>query len=349
MNEAHAWRKPKEREGVDGSSFYKEAFRLLGQLSDEEQAMLKRPAAEVDPEMAAALFEKLKPIMELLHRGAAADFCDWALAPMPIGSLPPYLTFSQNLASAARWVADYRFPTEPEAAIGDLAARARLGHHISDQSIGFLVNASFEETAIELLLQNAGRLTPDAIDSARALLDGSSLSEDSSRCVVTQIAWLENLRGLAPEDRAKILNDSPVPPEVRVRFGDPAFFQSEIAFAIQVARQVANAISLPAPEYERAVQEMKAAAAGHPIAAGMLLSFDVMNSRATRSMVQREMLKAGLDLLGNGELPADVGLDPTTGLPFIYQAMERGFSLQSPSATPGGQAITMTFPRTGSN
>ncbi len=157
----------KQRPGVDGSNFYKNAFALLRHLSEEDWEIIKHPAAETDPERAAKLFEKLKPIMELLYQGAAADYCDWALGPMDLEFRTPYLRLAQELAGAARWVADYCFATDPEAALRDLGARARLGSDVSETTLGFLVSASFEHTAIKLIAQNAGYFTPEALDSLR--------------------------------------------------------------------------------------------------------------------------------------------------------------------------------------
>ena len=72
------------RSGVDAANIYKDAFVLFDRLSDEEKKMIRQPREEVDAEKAAALFEKILAIMELLRDAAKADYCHWGLARMAL-------------------------------------------------------------------------------------------------------------------------------------------------------------------------------------------------------------------------------------------------------------------------
>ena len=69
-----------------------------------------------------------------------------------------------DLGRLALWAAAYQFPTDPPAALNDLAVRAQLGHHVADTLIGLLVETGFETSAHDLLRQNLGSL--DAATSA---------------------------------------------------------------------------------------------------------------------------------------------------------------------------------------
>ena len=167
-----------ERAGVDASTFYKDAFALYDALSAEQKGIVSRPGEELNPDTLGALLEKIQPIMELLQRGAAADYCDWGLGETTFESPFPQLGKSQNLAKVALWNAAHRFPTEAEGAIDDLSARARLGHHLADTLIGLLVDSSFEKSATNLLRQNAPAFNDATRAKAAAFLAASTIDRD---------------------------------------------------------------------------------------------------------------------------------------------------------------------------
>ena len=200
---------PVERAGVDASSFYKDAFALYDRLSEEEKQMLFRPSEEVDTDKAAALFEKIQPIMELLRRGAAADYCDWGLGEPDVDKPFPQIGKSQNIGKVALWNAAYRFPSDAEGAIDDLSARARLGHHLAETLIGFLVDSSFEKSSATLIRQIAAALNEAARGKAGEFLAASTLDRDIELGIAGEMKFgrsaAEKFLGQTPDGRVALL------------------------------------------------------------------------------------------------------------------------------------------------
>ena len=167
------WREAPTRQGVDAANLYKNAFALFDRLTEEEKQMIRKPREEVDAAKAAALFEKIRAILDLLRAARGADYCDWGQAPYTFETPMPQIGKAVDLGKLGLWAAAYQFPTDPVAALDTLADRAVLGHHIGDTLIGVVVQTAFESGAHELVLQHAGSFDAVTADRARALLGAS--------------------------------------------------------------------------------------------------------------------------------------------------------------------------------
>ncbi len=349
---------PALRTGVDASDFYKDAFALFDHLTDEEKQMLSRPTEEVDADAARALFEKIQPIMELLRRAATADFCDWGFGPITFDSPMPHLGKAQNLGKVALWNAAYRFPTEAKGAIGDLAARAKLGSHLSEMLIGMLVETSFERSAINLLRQNAGSLDVVSAYQARMFLSESALDRDLAVAMQGEAEFarsaLEKLAAQSADERVKLAsaygldNEADEPdqryPAQRMEqvLRDPARFKAEMDFIAQIQAQMAEAMSWPGDRFGEWRAELEAKTLEHPVAALSLPIYDELHARLEAARVQRAMLGAGLDILQNGPARLAEMRDPVTGRGFAYVPKPGGFELQS-ALQVKGKPVTMSF------
>ncbi len=168
---AEGWQPPAPRPGVDASNFYKNAFVLYAALTKEEEKMLFQQRDEMDAGKAAALFQKIQPILELLRNGAAADYCEWGLGEPIMDTNLSHLGKVAELGRLARWSASYRFPSDPQGALDDLKAQARLGHHTADCVLGWLVQMGMESGALEVLRQNSGVLNEATLRRRRSFFD----------------------------------------------------------------------------------------------------------------------------------------------------------------------------------
>jgi hypothetical protein len=128
--------------GIDASNFYKNAFVLFAALTAEERQTLRQPASQLAPEKAAALFEKIQPIVALLREAMEADYCEWGLGEAQFETIPKHLTEGRDLGRVATWSADYRFADEPEQAFADLEAQATFANNIQGGVIGWLLQAA---------------------------------------------------------------------------------------------------------------------------------------------------------------------------------------------------------------
>lgn len=205
-----ARREPEVRPGVDASVFYKNDFALYAALTDEEKQMFRQPLAELDPDTAAALFKKIQPILDLLQQATAADYCEWGLGEMTYDSATPQVGKAQEIGTLVRWSAGYRFPSDPQGALGDLRAQARLGDHVADSMIGWLIQISMERGANKILEQNAVNLDEAGEQLARELLRSSTIKQNTARAFASQSAVMESMaKALAaqrtPAERMKVL------------------------------------------------------------------------------------------------------------------------------------------------
>lgn len=345
-----------ERTGVDASTFYKDAFALYGLLSDEEKRMISRPTEEVDADKAAALFEKIQPIMELLRRGAAGDFCDWGLGEPNVDNPFPQMGKSINLGKVALWNAAYRFSGDAEGAIDDLSTRARLGHHLAETLMGFLVDSSFEKSAANLLRQNAAVLNEAARGKAGAFLSASTLDRDMEFGLAGEMKFgksaVEKFIGQTPDERVASrralsaegdadANARSERAEAVVR--DSVLLRAEMEFVQKAQAQMLEAMSWPDPKFDAWMQQFdESHSAEHPIAATTLPMYRVFRESLQARRVEREMLNVGLAVLESGADQAGRSRDPVTGRPFVYLPKPGGFELQSAFQSKG-KPLTMRF------
>ena len=338
-----------ERTGVDASTFYKDAFALYDLLSDEEKRMLSRPTEEVDADKAAALFEKIQPIMELLRRGAAADFCDWGLGEPNVDNPFPQIGKSQNLGKVALWNAAYRFSGDAEGAIDDLSTRARLGHHLAETLMGFLVDSSFEKSAANLLRQNAAVLNEAARGKAGAFLSASTLDRDIELGLAGEMKFalsaMEKFMVQTPDERVASLRVLDFQGDGRTEAvaRDSARFNAEMEFVQKAQAQMLEAMSWPDPQFDAWMRQFdERNLAEHPIAATTLPMYRAIRESLQARRIERELLNVGLAVLESGADQAGRSRDPVTGRPFVYLATPGGFELQSAFESKG-KPLTMSF------
>jgi hypothetical protein len=330
---------------------------LFDRLTEEERNMIRQPREEVDAEKAAALFAKIRAILDLLREAAKADYCDWGQAPYNFDTPLPQIARAQDLGKLALWAAAYQFPSDPAASLAVLRDRAQLAHHLSDTLIGVLVQTSFERSAHELLLPQAG--TFDAATAAQALdlVQGSKLDEDLSRAFESEMASVaamgKQLAAESAEGRAKLLGGMMTPAEAEARaatwqrfsdfFSDPAKLAAEIEFIRAIEKETAAALRLPEAEYRAWREGTKAKLTGeHPLAQLTIPAFDGVQTRLQQTRVQRTLLSAGIEVMQGGPAQLARYRDPATGNALTYVATPQGFELRS-SYQVKGKPVAMSF------
>ena len=341
------------RAGVDASNFYKDAFVLYAALTDEEKKMFRQPLAEADEDKAAALFKKIQPILDLLRQGAEADYCEWGLGPLDFAKPLPHLLKSQQLGKLAQWSASYRFPSDPQGALSDLTAQARLGDHLAESVIGWLVQMSFEGGANKVLRENAGLLDEAGTTQAQELLHSSSVEKNVLRAFAAEAGAVElaakKLAGEDPSERMKLFLESEATEEgdhtsLQRMFRDEAALTAELHYLAQTERQMAAALLEPDAQFQAWWESVKTALPQHPLAALSLPGLAEMRTRYQQAQVERAMLSAGLTLLQSGPGPRAQFRDPVGGAAFAYVEKADGFELQS-TFKKNGKPVTMSFTR----
>ena len=349
-----------ERAGVDASPLYKDAFALYDRLTDKDKEMLLRPSAEVDAEKAEALFAKIQPIMELLRRGAAADYCDWGLGEYRLETPLPQITKSQTLGKVALWNAAYRFPSDAGGAIDDLATRARLGHDIADTLIGLLVDASFEKSAADLLRVNAPAFDEATRTKTAAFLAASTIDRDIETCMAGEESFgrdiYKQLASQSPDERAKLIatmglaDADDVDLAARSRreraeavVRDSDLLRAEMEFVQKAQAQMAEAMHWPDAQFEAWMQQFDAShSAEHPFAATTMPVYRGIRTQLQARRIEREMLSVGLAVFASGPAETNRSRDPVTGRPFDYVQTPAGFELRSTFQSKG-KPVAMSF------
>lgn len=352
------WREPVTRTGVDASNLYKNAFVLFDQLTEEEKKMIRQPREEVDAETAAALFEKIHAIMELLLEAARADYCDWGLASYRFDTPLPHLGKAIDLGKLALWAAAYQFPFDPRAAIEDLTIRSVLGHHVADTFIGVVVEAGFERTATRLLTQHLGSFDAGNLAAASKLIDASTLDKDLERVFQVEATNVETmvkeLAARSPAERDRVLDtfgmfdanalEQAAREDIIALLDNPQRLAAEVAFIQKIDLAFADAMKLPEAEFQSWWKGIESEfAIGHPLARKTFPMLAALQPMFQRSRVERTLLSAGLDVLQYG--PAQVARyrDPATGKALIYVPTRTGFDLRSTYAVEG-KPMTLSFP-----
>ncbi len=349
------WREAPTRSGIDASNFYKNAFVLFDRLSEEEKKMIRQPREEVDAEKAAALFEKVRAILDLLREAAKAEYCDWGQAPYTFDTPMPQIGKAQDLGKLGLWAAAYQFSNNPAAAFDVLADRATLGHHIADTLIGVLVETSFEVGAHELLLQHAGGFDTATAARAREVVQASKVDEDVARAFEAEIAGStamgRQLLAMSEPERMKMIGaltagggDEESMKRIYGVVTDPVRLAAEIAFIAEMNKATAAALALPEAEFQAYRRSMEGRVNDeHPMAQLILPSYDSVQKSIQKVRVQRTMLDAGLAVMQGGPGQLANYRDPATSRSFTYVPTPAGFELRSAYQVKG-KPVTMSFP-----
>ena len=343
------------RAGVDASNFYKDAFVLYDKLTEEEQNMFWWPPEKTDAEQKAALFKKIQPILELLRQGADADYCEWGLGSLTIDTNLSHLGRSAVLGKLAVWSANYRFPSDPQGALGDLKAQARLAAHLVDSEVGWAIQMTMERRGNEVLRENADLLDEAGLSQAQELLRSSTVEQNMKRAFTANAAsydfTAQKISALTPSERGEYLLNSlsgrPASEALKQLFQNETALSAELHYFQQMDMEMAEAMLWPEAEYQAWWSRVKSSLPDHPMAEEWYPTQRAdppMYERHQQSQVERALLDAGLTLLQGGPAQRAQFRDPVGGAAFSYVEKPDGFELQS-AFKKNGKPVTMSFTR----
>ncbi len=341
---------PSQPRGVNGTNLYLKASALLKQLSEAERKMIKEPREEVPEAEAKALFEKLKPVLALIHEAARADYYDWGLGEFSFDKRQPQYTIIVELARAALWSAAYRFSDDPAGAIEDLAARRQIPRSETHLLIGGLVVSTIESGALDVIRENAVHLDASTLERARTFLDQSTLNQDASRAFAGEAAlldqFLNKLVAMSPEERlkyARSLWGADLGAAAEKALLDNERLADEASFIKRFNAQMAEAMTYPDAQFNAWKSQFTERLGDYPFAAKSVPAVAGVRDSFRRVQVEREMLAAGLAILSEGPAAAARARDPGTGNPFSYTTTAAAFELRSPTLDKKGKPISMRF------
>jgi len=341
---------PSVPRGVNGTNLYLKASALLKQLSESEKKMIKQPREEVAEAEAKALYEKLRPVLALIHDAARADYYDWGLGEVSIDKPMPQYRIIIELAQAALWSAAYRFAEDPAGAIEDLAARAKIPRSETSILIGGLVASTIERSALDVIRENAAHLNASTLERARTFVTESTFNEDARRSFEGEAtmsdSFFNKIAAMVPEERLKwapsVWGEKLEPAAAKVLL-DNERLADEVRLVKKFTAQMAEAMSWPDAQFKAWNSEFRAGLSDYPLAAISLPALDGVRDAFRRVQVEREMLGTGLSILADGPAAAALARDPGTGNPFSYTTTAAGFELRSPTLDEKGKPISMRF------
>jgi hypothetical protein len=326
----------KTRPGTNAVDLYRQATGLYAGLSDNEKAMLAHWRGRMDPKAAPALYARIQPMMDLLRRARHADYVDWGLGPIPFEDAPANLARlngERDLAVMALWDSAYRFQTDPDGAVGDLAAMDAMGRGGIDSLIGLLEQNSLHQSALPLLAQNAAAITaaagPDLADiigpgaAAQAFQTGMNGEASILQALMDQYAdpatrsQAESVLGMAFTNG----NGPAVTPQQMT---------SGLEWIKQTEEALAPTLTEPQPQFQQWWTQKLTESASMPGAGVMMPGLLNARTAAQATLVEDAMLQAGMALEQNDQTQFESILDPSTGQPFIYTQTTNGFQLGSP-------------------
>lgn len=353
---------PIVREGADASTFYKDAFALYDALSAEERKMLN-PKEKVDADQAAALFEKIQPLMELLRQAAKADYCDWGLGEPSVDRKSPLSNKATGLANVAVWSANYRFATDQEGAVDDIAVLSPFGHHVSDTLIAYVLRMGIEAWSTGFFREHAAEFNDIARAKASAVLAESTVDRDLQNALAGEVAIhrssYKKYIAQTADERSKLMDaleqigvdfgDETDPNSVRLRaqaeaiFRDPAKFTAEMNFVQKVQEQMFEVMSWPDAQFDAWMGQFSPEhISEHPIAVPLMDAHRSIRRTLQRVKISSEMMRVGLAVFESGPEVVGQSRDPVTGRSFTYVPKADGFELQS-AVHRDGKPITMSF------
>jgi hypothetical protein len=327
----------KRRGGVNAADFYKQAIGLYAGLTEREKDILLHREHKADPKVAAALYAKIQPIMDLLRRGRKADYADWGLGPKT--TLDAATTMAQvnsilNLGIVAQWDASYRFASDPDGAVSDLAAMDAVARSGYDSFIGFIEGNSLHMGAMTLLAQNAGGITA-ASESDLAYIISTAAAEQSFR---------DGVNGEAAMLQAML--DEYFNPATRAQ-AEPYLANSKAVSDMQwlerTEQELAGTLQQPETQFQQWLTQKQAEAASKPVAAPVITLLGNVRHIEQMSAVDNAMFAAGMAVEQNNQGQYQSIADPATGQPFTYTQTANGFQLGSALLQRPGKPMSMSF------
>ena len=337
----------KRRQGTNAADLYKQAIGLYAALTDEEKRMLMRRRDKLDPKVAATLYAKIQPIMNLLRRARTADYVDWGFGPITSftdPNLSANLHPTQDLAFTALWDATYRFQSDPDGAVSDLAAMEAMSRSGVNSLIGLLVEDGVHANGLAVLAQNAASITavagPDLADIvnsavlAQAFQTGMNSEASILQASLDQYADPATRSGSFIQKFAGSYNDNGgITPQEAA---------SETQWLMQTEQQFGATLTEPDAQFQQWWSQKVAQAAPMPLASMALPNFPAARTATLALMVENAMMNAGLAIEQSDQAQFQSISDPTSGHPFTYTQTADGFQLTS-ALLRGGKPVTLSF------
>jgi hypothetical protein len=327
---------PFKSKGVNAADLYADASSLYAALTPEEKNILSHPHDKPDADAAAALYEKLQPIMDLLRRARDANYVDWNMGPLTLGtSMNTRIDQGHALAQVALWESGYRFQSNPDGAVSDLTALVLLGRSECDTMIGLALENSFRTDAIELIAQNAGSISSAASPDIAYIVSQPAAQERFQDGMNGEVSELQSylVQYSDPSTRVPMDADNTISPEK---------VASTVQFLEQTDQALGTANLEPQAQFQQWWDQQIGASATLPVATAALKAQELVISREQASMVENAMLAAGIALEQGDQAQFQSIVDPSTGQPFTCTQTDTGFQLVSPTQYKGNP-VTLTF------
>jgi len=339
--------------GKNAADFYKQAWGLYNQLdlSDAEKKMLGDRSGKWDAEKARALFEKIKPVMDLLRQAKDAAYADWGVELKDVNSPVPQVPIAWALGRLLAWNSAYEFQTDPKQALGDLSLNAGLASSmINGALIGFMGEQAIYLTTGDVIRQNAAELTPDLLDQATSLLRGNNLWKDLGTSLsfepIAMDSMVQKLKNPSTQDQALAMllggtaNVSGASlNEARQYIPD---YIALVNWTSQTYQELPQKILLSDADFQSWLNTSAQNIHSALVNAQTAVLSNIRN-RFIYESLQNSMLQTGLWVLKNGSGSAQNFSDMLTGQPFTFVPTAAGFELQS-TFQYKGKPVSMQFP-----
>jgi hypothetical protein len=272
------------------------------------------------------------------------------MGPLSFSTPLPQMNLVMKLGQVAQWSAGYQFlSSDPEPAVSDLATLSSLGQSVGNQAlIGFLVDASVNQMAVNMVRENAAGLSPEATVQALEMFRAQEWNRDIKAAVEAEsdlVATLaEQFSDAQSGDQAlKKLNTLlQTSGSTELADSDAASIQAQNQWYQQVLKDYASKVFAPDAEFNAWWADIPKQAVGSPLAAMALPSLNRTRNGYQAAVVNNSMIQAGLLILQNGPDQLALQPDPTTGKPFTYVQTATGFQLSSTFQSKG-KPLTMSF------
>jgi hypothetical protein len=335
--------------GATAADYYDQAAALYNHLSDDEKLMLSPPRDLSDEEAA-----KMNPIMELLREARRADYVDWRTGPAPFKDIPSEERRTEeryNLSNMAVWDSEYRFKSDPKAAVSDIAAMEAMDRRLVDSWNAVVIEAGYHMMGLRSLARNANLIRPESETELAFIVSPAAVEEsfekganaDSAR-IQAQVSAYTNpaTRGdMASKMRFylnwAIASGNSVSPEQVI---------SDLKWTAQTDAVFAATLKDSNTQFHETWSDIQkiAASKATPVARGSFVAMPTIRLFAQEESAMGRMLEAGVALERHDQAKFQSILDPITGKPFTLTETSNGFQLGSALRDDKGKAVLLDFP-----
>jgi hypothetical protein len=284
--------------------------------------------------------------MDLLRKARRASYVDWGLASPAYDDVSRAVAINtMNLEEVDQWEATYRFQSDPDGAVGDLATgEAMLRSEVDGLGLsGLIPEIGCHFVDMKLLARNVAGISNAASPDLDYVANGATTPQLFEGAFSLEAARMQGYVDGSADPAALSRAET----AAGLNFGDsaapsPRQAIADLEWIERTEQAMGTAMMEPGPQFQQWWSAKEAEAASMPGTGLTVTLLRAVQGYVQVSIAESAMLSAGMALEEGDQARFDSIVDPATGQPFTYTQTATGFQLGS-GVRLGEKTVSLSF------